>query len=185
MSRQCLYCAKELPKGTASNFCSKECWNEYKKLKSLNVDADKQATVLLKRSEMNSNLEDEQAKEIKESEPPTPPETAQEPASGSIAAMRQKIDKLEIALRSHLSDYENIQTYLDNISKSESEIPSDFTEKISQIEQNMMKVDELIRNVSKFEDRLITLEKRVKTFEHRESMASNVEKKGFFARLFG
>lgn len=52
MSRHCLYCAKELPKGSTNNFCSKECWTEYKKLKAMDVGTDKQATVLLKRSEL-------------------------------------------------------------------------------------------------------------------------------------
>ncbi|MCD4653288.1 hypothetical protein K8T06_05080, partial [bacterium] len=52
MSRHCLYCAKELPKSSTNNFCSKDCWNEYKKLKAMDVGTDKQATVLLKRSEL-------------------------------------------------------------------------------------------------------------------------------------
>ncbi|MBN1295664.1 hypothetical protein JXA80_02720 [bacterium] len=59
MSRHCLYCAKELPKNSTNNFCSKECWTEYKRLKAMDVGTDKQATVLLKRSELAEASEHE------------------------------------------------------------------------------------------------------------------------------
>ncbi len=189
MSRQCLYCASELPKGTASNFCSKECWTEYKKLKSMNVDADKQATVLLKRTDLNSVTEDEQVQENKPAEDPGLQESAPEQSGGSIASLRRRLDQLERDLRDHVSDFENMQEEMDRVrfagKEEKAEISDDVADKISHMEQNLHKVDELLRNIGKFEDRLISLEKRLKTIEHRESMEKTVEKKGFFARLFG
>lgn len=87
MSRHCLYCAKELPKSSTNNFCSKECWTEYKKLKAMDVGTDKQATVLLKRSELAEanelNKAPEQSADLLGSSPSSDPniESTPEPVA--------------------------------------------------------------------------------------------------------
>jgi len=186
MSRQCLYCSNELPKTTASNFCSKECWTEYKKLKAFNIDSDKQATVLLKKSDIAAadSLADESAES---------PADSQQPAASDSDTIQpkeftdfeQKLSSLEQTFNDkfiELTDSINmkIQPLQESKQTSESTDISDINNRIIKLENDRERIEQLYRSTSKFEDRLITIEKKIREFKS----ASKVKKKGFFARLF-
>ncbi len=171
MTRQCLYCAKEIPKNSSSNFCSKECWTEYKKLKSMNIDADKQATVMLKQSEI-SNMEPKY-----ETAPPVPKSRRRSPQSESgFLNLQKRVEELESIVNA-------IQSSAGKTSDRDSgdEI-RDIISRLTKIEDKLSGIDHVIRTSGKLESRLKAVESRL---EGTTSTGEHVTKKGFFARLFG
>ncbi|MBN1878757.1 hypothetical protein JW823_01485 [bacterium] len=203
MSRHCLYCAKELPKGATNNFCSKDCWTEYKKLKAMDVGTDKQATVLLKRSELaDSEFADEYLSSSASAEAATEESTVADsqrstheaevfedavpdaPRTGStkkspteITSISDRLTNLEVLLNEKLGqNKENAQGILDDIARK----IDDLTIRQSKLEIDLEKVDTFLRSVDKFEDRIRRLERSLQSMSSNENMT----KKGFFARLF-
>jgi hypothetical protein len=179
MTRQCLYCGKELPKTTASNFCSKECWTEYKKLKAMNVDADKQATVLLKKVDMPLKAESSQ-NEIDTHEP------TEEPMKETD--LMDRMDAFESLIQERLNDLDDsFRSLAANMSSGTSSEQSEHGSLSDDVLARLAKLEEELERIqpgsppdTKLEERISALEKRIRqlnTSEHRE-------KKGFFARLF-
>lgn len=171
MTRQCLYCTKELPKNSASNFCSKECWTEYKKLKAMNVDSDKQATVLLKRSDMPASV-------------PDAPKNNVSAAITDTAELSSRIEVIEKMLNEKIFEIEH---------RAETEVPQP-----SQLVDNSSVIDELSSRILKIESDVHVLEDQAKAIAKISERLSSLEtkirilptetpqkKKGFFARLFG
>lgn len=200
MSRHCLYCAKELPKGATNNFCSKDCWTEYKKLKAMDVGTDKQATVLLKRSELTESELGEEYIENAPGEESQPDGTRkseadvfddavsaarQETAHGTaarkppteITSISERLTNLEVLLNERLGQGKaDAQGLLDDIARK----IDDLTVRQHKLEVEMEKVDTFLRSVDKFEDRIRKIERQVQT----TSSGVTAPKKGFFARLF-
>ena len=205
MSRRCLYCGKDLSKESTSNFCSKDCWTEYKKVKSMNVDADKQATVLLKRNEI-AGVTDQatpQANPYRISSEPvgdkqmesTPDIAQHDPASSQLepgtlsGTLSNRIDQLEHTLSDHVEDFRELVERIQSRSGATTDSPTAQDDskaanhKLVELEHELEKVNNYIRTLDKFNSRLISLEKRIKGLEIRQS--GPVRKKGFFGRLFG
>lgn len=208
MSRHCLYCAKELPKTATNNFCSKDCWTEYKKLKAMDIGTDKQATVLLKRSELNDSegSGDQSAPDpgfqayAMSSDPFN--ESRQDLSTGmdvfedasshssSVAVHAEPLTehgaKEALSISERLSVLEKTlagRTGAENIG----ELPEILLKKLDELsmrqnklEVDLEKVDIFLRSADKFEDRIRRLERRVQSDVQTEP----VRKRGFFARLF-
>ncbi len=204
MSRHCLYCAKELPKGATNNFCSKECWTEYKKLKAMDVGTDKQATVLLKRSELAEGefkeefagteeyqdtadqaavgRSDRSEADVFEDAVPAEPVSAGRGSSArktptEITSISERLSNLEVLLNEKLGqDKGDAQGLLNEIARK----VEDALVRQNKLEVDMEKVDAFLRSVDKFEDRLRRIERQVQSIGSIE----NTVKKSFFARLF-
>jgi hypothetical protein len=205
MTRQCLYCAKEITKSSASNFCSKECWTEYKKLKAFNVGADKQATVMLKKSELNLPSDQVAIINPQSDSAPTPtPSSQPNPTpqrSASISHTPPPTGRVEI--KSISTEIPNLIIRVDNLEKlvkdkltelAHKEIQAepavaltsniDFTDlvnRVTKLELTTDRIDELIRILAKLEDRTVNLEKKLRD----KGAEKEAAKKGFFARIFG
>ncbi|MBN1354812.1 hypothetical protein JXA40_00925 [bacterium] len=170
MTRQCLYCEKELPKNTASNFCSKECWNEYKKLKAMNIDVDKQATVLLKKSEIPIFSDNKQ-----EPDEPDP-----------IGDLTGRIDALERSLNDRLIELNDLlNTRIHSEQKIQPrdgvfEAGGDLRKRLEKMEENLTEFDQTVQSVLKMEERLAAVEKKIRQIQNPEPN----KRRGFFARLF-
>jgi hypothetical protein len=193
MTRQCLYCAKEIPRSSASNFCSKECWTEYKKLKAMNVGADKQATVLLKKSE------------ISDSGDTTPTQPSIQPAAAALQpeqlkeleTLKEKIESLESMLKEKYQELADTVSAMDTAEIPENATPvdtsafdtkiDDLISRVNKLEIDFEKLEHLAKAAGKFEDRLAALEQSQK--EEADKPVSKdpppPQKKGFFAKLFG
>jgi len=178
MTRQCLYCGKELPKTTASNFCSKECWTEYKKVKAMNVDADKQATVLLKKVDIPPQTES-QPEEI-------PLETAQEPFVETSELM-ERMNTYEALIQDRLSDMdETIRSLASNMADTAAVEPGhiesseEVINRLSILEEKLENAEPATLPDEQIEERISALEKRIRQISSSEPR----RKKGFFARLF-
>jgi hypothetical protein len=208
MSRHCLYCAKELPKTATNNFCSKDCWTEYKKLKAMDIGTDKQATVLLKRSELNDS---EASGDQPGSEPgfqsyapssdpfgeshrnlSSGPDVFEDASGHSSEAavhaepMADQGSKEVMSISDRLAALEQIlsgKTGAEHVG----ELPEVLLKKLDELairqnklEVDLEKVDIFLRSADKFEDRIRRLERRIQSDLHPEP----VRKRGFFARLF-
>ncbi len=205
MSRHCLYCAKELPKDVTNNFCSKNCWTEYKKLKALDVGTDKQATVLLKRSEIqDAQIGATEQKQDSVSEydstfkPPSPDSysdadvfvdaTDNNQSSASAAVSEPKIPETSDSISSRLTYLENLfnqqlekspgtnKAQVDEVRR----LMDDMALRLNKLEIDLEKVDVFLRSVDKFEDRL----RRIERQNQQSGQANRIKNKGFFARLF-
>ena len=179
MTRQCLYCAKELPKGSASNFCSKECWTEYKKLKAMNVGADKQATVLLKRSEIQGNKQPITSQSVAQSQPTSAPESEENNLNLRIEALERSINdkfiKLSDSVKSQIQELGNAGD------SGKPHASDDLVKRLTLLEQRFNEIEQTFRSFTKLEDRIHLLEKKIR----QGGTSQNIKKQGFFARLFG
>ncbi len=201
MSRQCLYCAKELPKSSASNFCSKECWTEYKKLKALNVGADRQATVMLKRSELQEQEQNKPPTPMRNE--PGPSATKTKPVTKSEPAPETQPEVLDESVQEQevlpagkavvddalLERIERMEEIINAIPPDGSEDTAGISgEQLDQLESRIKvlenSLDEVIArldNAEAMDNRISFLEKRVKSLS---SLEETVNSRGFFARLF-
>lgn len=207
MSRRCLYCAKELPKTATNNFCSKECWTEYKKLKALDIGTDRQATVLLKRSELaekeiqtvetgsdgdfqlNSHsleavVEESPEQHFSQSifEDATIPASEQDIPNQQLDAVSSK--KIE-TLTMRLAALENLlsgKSAIGDVDPSEPLIKQidNLAIRLNKLEVDLDKVDAFLRSAGKYEDRIKRLERRLED----DPLQELTKKRGFFARLF-
>lgn len=196
MSRQCLYCAKELPKSSASNFCSKECWTEYKKLKALNVGADRQATVMLKRSDLPEPEQAEprlptpmRTEPVRTSPDPIPtrprrpvtpniPDVVPDSPGAYVAdeGLLERIQKMEDAF----IDFQEY-TLAEQSAGNSSEKIEQLESRISVLEGKLTEFLRRLENTEAMDNRLNFLEKRVKSLS---ALEDTVNSRGFFARLF-
>ncbi len=170
MTRQCLYCTKELPKNSASNFCSKECWTEYKKLKAMNVDSDKQATVMLKRSDIPSPS-------VEAPRNNTPPS-----ASESSPDMLQRLEALEKLFQEKAFESESRAEPTPQATPIvDPSMIDDFNSRLQKLETELHAMEDQIRFLNKLTDRINALETKTRS----QTPEPPARKKGFFARLFG
>ncbi|GEM_PF-4221026 len=170
MTRQCLYCTKELPKNSASNFCSKECWTEYKKLKAMNVDSDKQATVMLKRSDIPSPS------------PETPKNNAPLLSNETAPDMLQRLEALEKMIQEKTFESESREELSGQASLViDPSMIEDFNTRLQKVETELHALEDQIRFLNKLTDRINALETKIRT----QTPETPAKKKGFFARLFG
>ena len=176
MTRQCLYCNKEITKDSSSNFCSKECWTEYKKLKAFNVGADKQATVLLKRPDIQQMTHgNSQATEGEA----TPAMAKQEldfdkKLEALERTLNDKIIEIKDTLRAHIDNPPSVNSPVDDATVQT------LIKTVASIEQKVTELEGNMRNLAKSEKRMVGLEKKLKLVGSDEI----AQKKGFFARLF-
>jgi hypothetical protein len=204
MSRHCLYCAKELPKAATNNFCSKNCWTEYKKLKAMDVGTDKQATVLIKRSELQgvqSGVQEKSSDSFEKTEDSqhdpynslsdagvfvdATKNTDSEPSGydpqsgmqGESDTISSRLGHLESLVRSRLDQASGPDSHrVEEICR----LVDDMALRLNKLEIDMEKVDMFLRSVDKFEDRLRRAERQLQSSE----TATISGKKGFFAKLF-
>jgi hypothetical protein len=178
MTRQCLYCAKEIVKSSTSNFCSKECWTEYKKLKAMSIDADKQATVMLKRTDMPNS-----EPRYEERPPQQLPRSQETPPPGSFD-VHKRMELFEKSVNDKLIDMTNSIKNIEpkhSSSNLDSEESQDILSRIAKLETELEGIDQIVKAASKLEDRILAMEKRLRQI----NVAESNEKRGFFARLFG
>ncbi|MGB3975984.1 MAG: hypothetical protein WBM02_10965 [bacterium] len=203
MSRRCLYCAKELPKTATNNFCSKECWTEYKKLKALDIGTDRQATVLLKRSDVvesidaglepDFQLSDRLQDTVGELSADHHFDQAALDGAGLSSTTKSAPDrqqdsvsskKIE-ALSTRLATLENLLTGKSsarNIDASEPLVKQieNLAIRLNKLEVDLEKVDIFLRSADKYEDRIRRIERRLE----EDPLLEPAKKQGFFARLF-
>lgn len=203
MSRRCLYCAKELPKTATNNFCSKECWTEYKKLKALDIGTDRQATVLLKRSDVvesidaglepDFQLSDRLQDTVGELSADHHFDQAALDGPGLSSTTKSASDrqpdsasskKIE-ALSTRLATLENLLTGKSsarNIDASEPLVKQieNLAIRLNKLEVDLEKVDIFLRSADKYEDRIRRIERRLE----EDPLLEPAKKQGFFARLF-
>ncbi len=187
MTRQCLYCAKELAKTSTSNFCSKDCWTEYKKLKSMNVASAVQATVMLKKNEFAGGASDSGSDVI----------DSQISSSARDMAFSELSQRIEAAEHMLVEKFQDLTSLIESLKFEEvspypeeqsslaitAEKAEEFQNRIARLEGDLEKMEILTRGLDKLEDRFRMIEKRLKGIE--TSQPSTEKKKGFFAKLFG
>ncbi|HPQ40068.1 MAG TPA: hypothetical protein PLV45_06805 [bacterium] len=213
MSRHCLYCAKELPKGSTNNFCSKECWTEYKKLKAMDVGTDKQATVLLKRSELAEASEQDGTEGFAESfaaadsypvsadgdEPEAPPARSDGIFEDVASSARSPFEAAGAVPRKASTESTSISERLTNLEILLNEklgqaggdakgLLTEITRRLDEMNTRQSKLEMDMEKADTFLRTVDKFEDRLRRLEREiqsvKSSTDTVRPKGFFARLF-